>query len=85
MQYGRLPFRSVRLRELREELDLTQRQVAERMGVTEQRVGAIEKNELANLRLHTVERYVAACGGWLRLEAQFGGEVSWTVRLPVES
>lgn len=55
------------------------------MGVTEQRVGVIEKNDLGNLKLHTVERFLAACGGWMRLEAQFGGEVDWTVRLLASS
>lgn len=75
----------MKLRELREEVDLTQREVAERMGVTEQCVGTIEKTELTRLRLHTVERYVAACGGRIRLEVQFGDEVSWTVRLRVDS
>lgn len=71
----------MRLRQLREDLDLTQRQVGERMGVSEQRVGAIEATEVGRLKLSTVRRYIGALGGTVRFQARLGEE---TVQLRFE-
>jgi predicted XRE-type DNA-binding protein len=61
-----------RLSELRERAGLSQTEVANRMGVKQPRVSAIEKGDPAQMEVETVRRYVAALGGRLRLVAGFG-------------
>lgn len=61
-----------RLSELRERAGLSQMQVAERMGVKQPRVSAIEKGDPAQMEVETLSRYVAALGGRLRVVAGFG-------------
>lgn len=58
------------LHELRESLGITQTVLAERLAVTRPRVHAIE-NAGEDLRLSTLERYVDALGGRLRMVAVF--------------
>jgi transcriptional regulator with XRE-family HTH domain len=60
------------LGELRRNLDLTQIEVAERLEVTQESVSHIERGD--DLRLSTLDRYVAALGGRLELRAAFPGE-----------
>jgi len=50
-----------RLAERRKALDLTQAEVAERMGVTKSRVSQIERGEVSTIE--AVARYVQAIGG----------------------
>ncbi|MEU3452090.1 helix-turn-helix domain-containing protein [Micromonospora sp. NPDC006766] len=64
----------VRATRLRERRDLTQQQVAERMGVSQPRVAAIEKGEVPATEVGTIERYVCALGGKLEIVADFDGE-----------
>lgn len=66
--------RATRLREMRERRNLTQQQVAERMGVSQPRVAAIEKGEVPATEVGTIERYVSALGGKLEIVADFDGE-----------
>lgn len=61
-----------RLSELRERSHLSQTQVAERMGVRQPRVSAIENGDPAQMEVETLRRYIAALGGHLRLVAGFG-------------
>ncbi|QWF80080.1 XRE family transcriptional regulator [Amycolatopsis sp. CA-230715] len=61
-----------RLSELRERVGLSQTQVAERMGVKQPRVSAIEKGDPAQMEVETLQRYIAALGGRLRVVAGFG-------------
>lgn len=63
---------AVRLHELRKAQGLTQAEVAERLGVTQKRVSAIERAE--DLNLSTLQRYVAALGGRLQADVRFDGE-----------
>ena len=58
------------LAQARTDVGLTQRQVAERMGVSQARVAAIEKSSPGRLELKTVAAYVAAIGGTLQLSAE---------------
>jgi transcriptional regulator with XRE-family HTH domain len=64
--------RAHRLAELRKRRGLTQRQVAQIMGVTVGRVSQIENGEMAGIDV--LDRYVAALGGSLQLIANFGDE-----------
>ena len=63
---------AARLFELRKERGLSQTELAERLGVTQKRISAIERAE--DLNLSTLERYVAALGGRLRAGVEFDGE-----------
>ncbi|MFD6860066.1 XRE family transcriptional regulator [Rhodococcus sp. NPDC060090] len=66
--------RAYRLKELREALDLTQRDVAERLHVGQNRVSNIERGDLERVRLDTLRRYVDAVGGTLRIEVELGDD-----------
>lgn len=57
-----------RLRELR---GLTQVQLAERLGIQQSSVSRLEKGDI---QLTTLQRYIAALGGELRVQAVFPGE-----------
>lgn len=63
---------AARLFELRKERGLSQSDLAERLGVTQKRISAIERAE--DLNLSTLERYVAALGGRLRAGIEFDDE-----------
>lgn len=64
--------RAHRLAEVRKRRGLTQRQVAQTMGVTVGRVSQIENGELAGIEV--LDRYVHALGGDLQIMANFGDE-----------
>ncbi len=66
--------RAYRLRELREENAMTQAQLAQKLEVNQARVSSIERGNLAQTQVSTLQRYVAALGGKLQLVAQFGDE-----------
>ena len=57
------------LREARTAGDLTQVQLAEAMGVSQNRVSRMERGDLAAMSLDTIRRYVEALGGKLSLIA----------------
>ena len=67
-------LRAYRLRELREESELTQVALAELLQVSQNRVSRIERGELDRTQLDTLRRYIEALGGTLHLEAEFDGE-----------
>jgi transcriptional regulator with XRE-family HTH domain len=62
-----------RLSERRKALDLTQSEVADRMGVTKSRVSQIERGEISTIE--AVARYVQALGGQLQISAVFGDDL----------
>jgi len=66
--------RAHRLAEVRARQELSQVEVAERMGVSQSRVSAIERGEVSATELGTVSKYIAALGGQLRIVADFGDE-----------
>ena len=59
----------LRLAELRTEQGLTQVQLAERLGTTQENVSRIERAE--DTQLSTIRRYIEALGGSLELHAVF--------------
>jgi phage shock protein A/DNA-binding XRE family transcriptional regulator len=62
------------LAEQRIRLGLTQAEVAQRMGVRQERVSAIERAQPGATEVRTLAAYVEALGGRLRITAEFGGE-----------
>jgi DNA-binding XRE family transcriptional regulator len=62
------------LAEQRTRLGLTQAQVAQRMGVRQERVSAIERAEPGATEVRTLASYVEALGGRLDIVADFGAE-----------
>ena len=64
--------RGWRLAELRKRYELTQEQVADRMGVSVSRVSQIESGDVSTQDV--LSRYVSALGGTLKLVADFGDE-----------
>ncbi|MFF3379936.1 helix-turn-helix domain-containing protein [Streptomyces sp. NPDC002680] len=65
--------RAHRLAEMRRQLGLTQREVADRMHVRQERVSAIERGRTSSAEVGTVAAYVAALGGELEVVANFNG------------
>jgi DNA-binding XRE family transcriptional regulator len=64
--------RGWRLAELRTRREMTQEQVAVRMGVSVSRVSQIESGDVSTQEV--LARYIAALGGTLKLIADFGDE-----------
>lgn len=64
--------RAHRLADMRKRRGLTQREVAQAMGVTVGRVSQIENGELSGIDV--LDRYVSALGGLLEVVANFGDE-----------
>lgn len=60
--------RAYRLRELREQLGLTQEQLAQRIGVGQRQVSKIESGDLDSARVGTIRKYLEAVGGELAIE-----------------
>jgi len=64
--------RGWRLAEMRQRQNMTQEQVAARMGVTVARVSQIERGDVSTQDV--LNRYITALGGTLKLIADFGDE-----------
>ena len=64
--------RGWRLAEMRKRRDMTQEQVAQRMGVSVARISQIESGDVSTQDV--LHRYVTALGGTLKLIADFGDE-----------
>lgn len=72
-----------RLAELRGHTGMTQVQVAEAMGISQARVSAMERGDLATLTVATVRGYVDALGGHVRVVASLD-DTDVTLQLPAE-
>ena len=60
-----------KLAQIRRLKDLTQASVAQSMGVSQKRVSALERGELASMRLATLSRYAESLGGKLVASIEF--------------
>jgi transcriptional regulator with XRE-family HTH domain len=61
---------ALRLVEIRQQVGLTQAEVAERMEVRQERVSAIERGDVTNLKLSTLIAYGQAIGGQVHLTVE---------------
>ncbi|WP_062429654.1 helix-turn-helix domain-containing protein [Herbidospora daliensis] len=66
----RAELRGVQLADMRKRLGVSQRVLAERMGITQARVSQIEHGQIGGLDV--VRSYVTALGGTLEVVADFG-------------
>lgn len=64
--------RAYRLREVREEQGLTQKELADRMALTQPTISALESGDLDRSGLATLKSYVEALGGTIEVTATFG-------------
>jgi transcriptional regulator with XRE-family HTH domain len=65
-------LRAYRLREIREEQGVTQKELAERMDITQPTISALESGDLDRSGLATLKAYVEALGGTVEVTATFG-------------
>jgi len=63
---------AARLAELRKGLNLTQIELAKRVGVDQAHVSRIESGNFFELEFSTLERYIKALGGKIEVRARFG-------------
>ncbi|MBB5153352.1 XRE family transcriptional regulator [Saccharopolyspora phatthalungensis] len=61
-----------RLAELRKTAQVTQVELARRMGIGQPRVSSIERGDIEALTVASLRSYVAALGGTVQLVARFG-------------
>ena len=66
--------RAHRLAEIRKRLGVNQAEVAETMRVSQSRVSRVERGELENSQVATLQSYVRALGGEIEVVARFGNE-----------
>ena len=57
------------LKEARKQQDVTQKQLAERMGVSQKRVSSLESGDVDKTEIRTLRRYLDAIGGRLQVNA----------------
>src|ERR1035437_7751314 len=74
---------AVALVRLREEMGLTQQQLAERMAVSQEAVSQLENAR--DVRLSSVTRYVVALGGEVQLAVRFPNHEEIQLELPAAS
>lgn len=60
-----------RLAEVRRSQNLTQVQLAEKLGVSQKRVSQVERGDVLDLKLGTLKRYAAGLGGRLKVAIDF--------------
>ena len=64
--------RAYRLRQIREEQGVTQKELAQRMDLTQPTISALESGDLDRSELATLKSYVEALGGTVEITATFG-------------
>jgi len=64
--------RAYKLREMREAQAMTQAQLAQELGVGQNRVSQIELGKINHSQVDTLKRYIEALGGHLTVQAEFG-------------
>ncbi len=70
----RAEARAYRLADIRRAYGLDQREVAERIGVSQSRISRIERGDLDRAEIATVRSYIEALGGQIEIVAKFGDE-----------
>ena len=64
--------RAHRLAEVRKAQGVSQKDIADAMGISQPRISKIERGDIANSELRTLRSYIEALGGRLRVVADFG-------------
>jgi len=64
--------RAVRLSEFRKSLDLTQKEMAEILGIDQSNVSRIEKGNLKSTEIGTLSSYIEALGGKIEIHVRMG-------------
>ncbi|WP_040833140.1 helix-turn-helix domain-containing protein [Nocardia brevicatena] len=72
--------RAYRLAQVRKAQARTQSEIAKVMGVTQARVSNIERGDMSHIELGTLDAYVRAVGGRLRVVAEFGNGDTLTLQ-----
>jgi len=67
--------RTWQLRELRQQTELSQVEIAVRLGVSQNRISRLEQGDLERTQIDTLRRYVEALGGEMRVEVSLDGDV----------
>ncbi|KAB5608284.1 helix-turn-helix domain-containing protein [Bifidobacterium jacchi] len=62
-------MRLYELKEARKAQDVTQKELAERMGVSQKRVSVLESGDVDRTEIRTLRRYLQAIGGSLQVNA----------------
>jgi predicted XRE-type DNA-binding protein len=62
-----------KLKELRKQQGLTQQQLADKLGITQNRISKLEKLDLDRAELQTIRSYINALGGELSLVVEIDG------------
>ncbi|QUR66735.1 helix-turn-helix domain-containing protein [Mycobacterium spongiae] len=65
-------LRALALKELREDQNLTQTQLADILQVSQNRISAFERGQVERAQIDTLRRYIEALGGRLRVEVDLG-------------
>ncbi len=68
----RADVRAARLAQVRADNQMTQKQLANELQVSQNRVSQIENGQVDRAQVATLRRYVEALGGTLTIEATFG-------------
>ena len=63
------------LGEVRKAQGVTQRELAQRIGVSQNRISKIEKGDFHKTQLRTAQKYIEALGGTVSINATFGDAV----------
>jgi predicted XRE-type DNA-binding protein len=63
-----------KLRELRVSKNITQQELAEALGITQNRVSKFERLDLDKAEIRTIRRYLKALGGTLVLQVELEGK-----------
>jgi predicted transcriptional regulator len=60
------------LKQLRQQSEITQQQLASKIDTSQAMVSKIESGQLSKTQIATLQKYVEALGGTLRVSAEFG-------------
>jgi DNA-binding transcriptional regulator YiaG len=64
--------RAFRLKDIREQANLSQSSLADELHVSQNMVSKLERGDIERTQLDTLKKYIEALGGELHLEATFG-------------
>lgn len=66
--------RAFKLREIRESQGVTQKELAERLALTQPTISALEAGDMSRSGLATLKSYIEALGGTIEITAIFNGD-----------